>query len=711
MNLHEVDALVRKIHPAIFSEAAHGPGYRVVVQDRGRAALYEPGVLNRIFARRSLAQYYVKRLATPLVVDSWPFRWSEGTSAVALEFTATFALQVTQPDEACRLVEALTVNATPGESLFNLIDEALHECLSAMTTASAGSQRNLLAHFRDSSVGAGESGELNRQVTDKVAARLGCRQFRIGLRLNNVPPMQIPVESNDDFVLADSTRVRKVETKALLQFDNYQTYKKAGLETEEAICDAIKKSITEAVRRNLFAVKYHDVVKSFADRTISLEEKMRAEIAADAQRLGYRVQMFQSFPGIAALDLLRGIRIDIPPESLKYRPKDSIGYVQMELAISVTAVDFDLLHRLVDPDDKQKIDQIIAQRVQQICQDEIQQIGREDFNLHFEEKIVKILEAAIGKGLAHYGLKTEVIKIVQAPTDESFRFRALCSEPPTSFVANIPAHADEGDTDSVVVEGKIEITGMLEKGWDKFEGKDFGFRADSNWTDERLTAAATSLPRSFPLGNSLSITERRALAIFLELDEIRARVVSVLREKLSKVPNLGRQWTTVERSADIERSIQNVAKAAVAAEFGLAIELRGVMRQDTDTEITNARTRSAKHDLLRSAATIDVQAALTMRKASHDRKEELLQRAHKAEGDALDEAIANNDSIPEHIAEKLSALAGEDLDTHTMRLDDARQVLKSPGNKAVISTLLPGEHTGTQQASLNGPKAESDSKG
>lgn len=690
MNHHEIYELVRKIDPANFSQTAHGPGWRVVLEPSGRCEIQEPGVLKRMFSRRDVTHYFVKKLPAPLVVETWTFNWSEGTSAISLDFASTFSLGITQPDEACSLVKALAAHASVGQSLFDIISAALYDRLAHLAGSSETKGRNLLAHFRDSSVGVAESEKLNNQVSKKVADSLGCGSFRIGLRLGNMPPMQISVESRDTFKLADSTRTREVETRALLEFDNYQAYRKSGLVSETEVRDAIKQSISATVKRNLFAMRYHDVVKSFARPKTSLEARMRADIAADARRLGFRVRMFQSFPNIAALELLGGIRIDIPADAMKYHVKDAIGYVQIEVALSVKAGDLERLHRLVDPDDKTEISQIIVERVQQICRDEIQKVRREDFNLRFDEDIAPALGQLIVSGLSHYGLDADIVKIVQAPTEEAFRYRALCGEPATPFFAEVSPQGDSGAADHVRVEGLIEISGMLPNGWEQFERKDFGFRAGSGATEQDMRQRAARVRRPVPDG-PLTLADRRAIAVAFELDEIRQRVVRIVRARLANEPALGHQWTTREASEEFEALMQAEASKVIAQEFGLSIRLRGIVRHDTASEITQQGIRASKQHVLREKAKADGAAAADALVAAHVHATQLRQERHEARLKAVREAVENNDEdmLSESITKTLDALDKEEGDLHRLDYEGAADVLHPP-KKPARSKLASG---------------------
>jgi len=600
MNDHLFDTLVRTIDPATFSQAAHGAGHRVVHAGKGKVTLYEPRLWDRLRSRRDEQHYFVKTLATPLVLDDWAFRWSEGTSAISLDFVATFQIQANEDHHARHLVEALHGPEGPAQALRALVDRHLHEAMARQLLECKREGRNLLAIFRTSSVGVGESEALNQEVSDKVREALGGLPFRIGLRLRNSPPMQVEVRQEDVFTLADSASARTVVTTALLELDNYQTYKKTGLETDAAIREAISHSIRQAVKRHLFAQKYYAIVRSFASGADSIERQMRAHIADDAARIGYRLNMFQAFPDIAALSLIEGTRVDLPADDFKYRPENSAGHVQMGIALTVRAGDFGLLDRLIPPD-APDIRVPIRKQVHQICQDRIRHVSRMDFNLRFNETVAPRLTQDIVAGLRAYGLESDVIFITQSPTEEAARFGAICGQT-TPFSVTIPAHAEAGDADDVVIEGRVEVTGMAEDGWERFVRKDHGYRADSQWSEPKLRARARELGVAFDDAQPVGEAMRRHLAIELELAAIRAGVVDAVKEGLATHAELAAQTRTRAGREQLADDVRRLAREAIRREFGLVVDIHGIVRGDTDTEISFAARRRQGHLLIRGRA-------------------------------------------------------------------------------------------------------------
>jgi hypothetical protein len=692
MSGHNIDDLIRTINPDTFSEAAHGGGYRILVSDN-RAALYKPSLFGRLLGKRLDRHCFVKKWSVPKTVKDWTFHWSEGTSAISLDFDASFVIQANEDVQALRLAEALLASSDDaGETLHGLINAKLHEELAQMLRKCDSQALSLLDEFRRSSIGVGESETLNRAVSDAVREKLGGASFRIGFQLKNVPPMLIEVRNADQFTLADSKQPRKAETTALLQLDNYQAYKKSGLDTEAAVRTTIERTITHAVKQLLFARKYYDVVRSFAHGAHSIAAQMEAGIQADAQSIGYRLKMFQTFPDIAALKLLEPMRIDIPAGDEKYYLVNSTGYVQVSVALSVkVATDFSKLHLLIEPDARD-VAEPIAARVRQITRDTIQRFDRKAFNLGFDAQIVPTLREAMVDGLGGYGLAVEVINVVQLPTEEATRFMAIRGRS-IDFKAEISPQADSGDGDPVPVVGTIEVTGMTEDGWSQFESKDFGFRQDTHWSDARLRQNADRQNVSLPSQTPLPRDERRALAIELELAEIRDRVVGTLQGSMSMGPELALHWTNWTSSSKISSWAQEMAERAIASEFGLLIALRSFRRLDTQAEATLKLQREAKHVQLREvaleSARKEIEHQERLRGVVDKNQVELLERYGQLERNTLeDESDPRHQTVRDRIA-----VEGKRLDDAQRRLgSEAHALLPAKRKPAAGHRQLPWEN-------------------
>lgn len=654
MNDHQLDKLVRTINPATFSMAAHGLGCRVVCSGTDDVALYKPRMLDRLRGHKDEVHYFVKNLSTPLVIDSWEFYWSEGTSAVALDFAATFEIQANGDELAQKLVKALHCVEGPSAALNGLINHYLHQEMVRQLMECTKQNRNLLAIFRSSNVGIGESELLNQNVTSGVSAALGNLPFRIGFRLRNAPPMQIEVTQVDTFTLADSTTPRNANTTALLELDSYQTYKKTGLETEAGIRGAIKQSITQAVKRHLFAQRYYTVVETFSEGNSSIKSRMEEHIKEDARKIGYRVNMFQTLPDIAALELLDRVRVELPAEEFKYRPKDAMGYVQMQVAFFAKGREFDRLDRLIGADEAD-IPGRLRREAHQICLDVIQTISRKEFNLSFQDKIVPELTSAIVKGFHRYGLDVDIINITQAQTEEAARYLAIRGQT-VAFKVEISPQADGGHGDIVTFEGGIEVTGMAEDGWERFESKDFGFRSDSIWTLPKLWQRAEAQGIVIPRDSGTHDLDRHAVAIELELLEIRARVISTLTEALSKGADLANRTRTHEGSKDLAESAERLARDAIQREFGLIVSIRGIMRADTDSEKTVQARRSAMHELLRERAHLDKEFELRKTQVSNDASIKRLEELHD-----MELTLLTHSSDPEQDLNRLKKEIGQEI--------------------------------------------------
>ncbi len=607
MSSHILDDLIRLIDRDNFSAEAHGAGHRIVIAERA-ATLHKPSLMRSLapWSGRGERHVFVKRWSVPKEVRDWRFQWTEGATAISLDFDAIFVVQANEDSHALGLAQCLLAESeNAGEALYGLINAQLHdEVHRFLNKCESGSQsRNLLDAFNRSSNGIGESSVLNHAVSERVSRLLGGAHFRIGFQLKNMPPMQIELNCSDKFRLADSALERRAVTSALLQLDNFQAFQKSGLKTAEAVCANMESAVERVVKQFLFSHNYYDIVRSFTLGDDSIKQHMERSIQDDAKSIGYRLEMFQTFPDIAALHLLEPTRIDIPAEE-KYPLFKSTGFVQISLALSVKATgDFSRLHLLIEPD-ATDVAIPIAAHVRQICRDNIQRFDHRAFNLNFDDAIVPELHRTIVEGLAAFGLATEIIYIRDLPTEDAARFLALRGRT-IDFKATILPQADNAEGDPVPVVGAIEITGMAENGWAQFEGKDFGFRQDSPRSEALLRTQADEI--GVPLSAAM---ERRELAIELELAHIRDRVIGTLEGAMAMGPGLARHWTDWKSSEKISAWATDLSTAAIADEYGVTIALRAFRRLDTDTETTARTLRLARHEQLRQVASEESRAEI-----------------------------------------------------------------------------------------------------
>ena len=617
MSQHHMADLVRQIRPETFSERVHGPGHRIVYSERGARHHHgaRPGWLRGAGER----QYFVKRWLTPKEVSDWSFQWSEGTTAIHLDFGSRFVIEANEDEHALRLVAALAEAAEPGEALYRLIDATLHKELDRLLQECESKATNLLDCFSRSSTGTGESEELNRTVGERVATLLGGCYFRIGFQLRNMPSLQIEMASQiDPFTLADSQITHHVETTVLLRLVNYQVYKKSGSASEADVIATMRRSITQAVKTAFMPRKYSAVVRTFRRGDDSIEKEIQMLIEADAASIGYHITLLQAVPNLAALTLTNPTRIDIPAREEKYYLMHSTSYVQMAIALSVQLKrECESLHLLIDPAETHVLNPIAA-LVKLTCRDTIQQFDREQFNLYFQSDIVPVLGEALIDRLGSYGLQTTVVHITQEPTEDAHRFQALRGRT-VGFDVEIFPHANGGDADRVIMRGKIEVERVAANSWERFEGKDFGFRRDSRKTEawQRQQAAAHGIPVA--ADSPLTETDRQALAIELEMAEIQERVQSTLRGSLSLIPDLAANWCTLQDSRQTIARAQALAKQAIETEFGLTVALRSVWREDLEAEKVAHLRRQKQHELERALLERDVTQRIELQVMTDER--------------------------------------------------------------------------------------------
>jgi len=627
-----LEDLIREINPATFSPTAHGEGLRVVYSPKETRS-YRKSILERFTSSREERHYFVKHWRVPKQVTDWKFQWSEGTSAISLDFDSNFVIQANEVGQALQLVKVLAKNNKPGEALHGLIAAELHNQLNDLLRECTDRGVSLLTFFREASIGVGESQRINMRVSEVISAALGGCHFRIGFQLRNAPPLQIEIEWPEKFTLADSVVPHTARTTALLHLVNYQAYKKSGLETKEAIQEAVQRSISLSVRSLLFGRRYYDVVESFRGET-SVEAQMRERLRKEALNIGYDVTMFQTYPDIAALDLLTWRRIDMDSSVRRYPLKNSTNGVRVAVDLSVRADgDLKCMHLLVSPNDE-KVDPPIQERVARLIRDTLVHFDWQQFNLQFDELIAPTLRANIKAGLSECGLGSQISRVAPEATEDASRFKALRSGT-VDFQVVVTPQANVGAADVVTVQGKVAVTGIAKTGWECFEAKDFGYRSDTCIGETKLRQMAAARRLDVSATSPLSTDERRSLAIELEMLDIRDRVVSTLAESMSKVKNLAVNWRTIERSADFIRWANEICTQAVEREFGLSIALHGVSRSDTDTETTAKLRQGGTNELARGLLQKDINHALEVRDKANVHELQLVTNAGDTDLQAL----------------------------------------------------------------------------
>lgn len=701
-NDHQLDQLVRAVNPDTFSEKAQGQGYLLKLDIKTKKVAEKPGLLKRLIKnKRDVSHYFVKSLGKPLMVKGWDFRWSEGASDVELDLKATFEIGLEDKIHAERLIEALHHPDGPTSALYDYIDKHLHLVMRDVFQSHASENTNLLAEFYSSRLGSGESQRVNKLVSLAVARELGGTYFRIGFKLDNMPPMQVEINDHStQFTVSDSKNTHHVNTNALLELSHYQNYKNAGSPSIEDIESSIKESVDAAVNRYLFGKPYYEIVQYFdhEDNNKSIEKGIKGHIEHDAAQIGYEVKMFQTLPDIDALSLLSGLRVDLSADDYEFRPRNSTGYVKMDVSIEVKAHNFKKMQLLIEPD-AHNIPAVLRDKLAQICRDEIQKIDRMKFNLGFGELdghvdsentvISQLITAFKNVFETRYGLKVvSIINISQSQTEEGERFANIRRQA-TDFDLNITPQADIGKSDALSIKGCFEVMDIVaENGWEKFENKDFGYRKDSLvWESFHLSDLPDDVVEKFgSLSESEIEKKRKSIAVYLELREIRRRIEVILEEELSKVPHIADRSRGLGQMSQLREFSETVVIPLIKDEFGLAIAIREFKRLDTDTEITHAQMRETKHELLRKQAKQDGQQELDITGLNQGLEKSLLTELHNRKLDLL--GRGSDDEIAAEERKKI------DEEIEKITANNKRQLLDTSSAKDLLDSAETNEKSG-----------------
>lgn len=707
---HKLIELIRVLpEPKNFDVTRHGPGY-YLIHDAGikhgdeKARVHADRVpLSRRLAGLSsdFTHYFVKRLPKDLELTGWRFRWAEASTRMDLELEAGIDLHVTDIEQARALVALLHAPEGPEKALHALIDSTLHTELRERARNDANLLDTILPKSRQASSGV----NLNQAVSEAIQRRLGGASFSIGFSVESHPPRSLDIDEHSTrFKTSDTPpNEQQVKTTAQIELKNYQDFKQSGLKSQLDLERAVKEIIDEAVKRHLFGKGYYAVAASFHNATAdtpAIRTQIKTEITEKVGEWGYGVRLFHSVPDIAALDLVRGVRVDILNQ--EFRTQRSIGVVKMDVSVLVTARHFQRVAELIPPNDAKDAEVIrkkLFDLLLQTCRDEVLRIDRRRFNLEFDaapegiSSVVDQLTESFRKALdQRYGLRVDVINIVQQATEDAERFNALRGAGAVPFKLTLSSRGNAGSRDAVQIDGEFEILSMHKEGWEKFEGKDYGFRRSSTfWNASQWEA--------FRKGDE--DRERKAQAVRNELAAISARVTSLLTGPLKSLRDLAVRSREYQNLLNLEGVATTLMTKKIEDEFGLVIKLRKFERQDTATELLNGRIRSVQQEANEKRAVADAQHAIDMaatdRAHRQGRKQLLLDRlSDLSDRDPNDPSRKSEEAAIQAELDKL----GEGADWGTVSGESLSNVLKDDEPEKPSIGLLGDELSPTHRRAL-----------
>ena len=661
MSEHDLDDFLWLIDKAArFSRQAQGAGHHFVLKER-KAEPFRPRMFGRLRGDFSGRHVFVRALTGPKQVRDWRFRWSEGTSAIELEFDATFEIRADAPGAARILAEKLLVDSdTAGKTLHALIARQLNWQLMHLLQQSEKQGYSLHDCFTPTADGLSRRRELDAAVSDAVSHELGV-PLRIGFQMRDPAPRQIEIRCTNAFLLKDRSQSCEVVTTALLQFENFQAHKRSGLHDEAAIRAVVERQVTEADKELLFGKRYYAVARAFAhEEDNAIRVDMQRRLHGFAQSIGYGIRLFNTLVDIPALALFRGLTIELPAgEAYQLHSR---GWAELSLTLQVRVDDDDeALRRLIGPEVADPVVPLEA-LIRRCCRETLAQFDYSVVSVKFDQEVRPVLETRIVTELARCGLQASVSRMRSEPTEDAQRFTELCRLPAIDFEAAVSAQADGGNADEVVVYGVIDIFDIARDthAWLRFQSGNFGYRRDSSRSLDDMRAQARRRGVA-----DVDDKDRRSLAIAIEVAEIRERVIATLRRTMAMQRSLASSWTTAENAARIEQWANDVVAAAIAEEFGLLVRLRGFGRRDTLSATTTQAIRQANLRSDRETAELLAQKSKMHLLQDHDllhvQKVGILQRLDEVLGDSLSNPMADDHAAMRTQAEKDAADAREQV--------------------------------------------------
>lgn len=703
-----ISSVIRRINARNFSENVHGPGQAVNYDIKSKVAtLKGNGLLERFILGRNVADYYLKQLNKPLVLESIPFTWKEGTNHVSLEFNATFQLLLnTRNIEECiAIVKALHHPQGVGYSLYEIIDGCIDKVLSEQYRQCQTIGDDLLSLFCKSGVLQHDSADLDRRVSESVQKQLGISHFNIGLRLTGLPPQYLEIKCETSLDIRDVEEQKyKVKTKADIELSNYQLYKQQGFDrekhVEEAIRCSIQADIHRAVRKHVFNFGYFDLIESFYTSTVANEDdaiskRIEADIKTMVANKGYKIKLFHTLCDIPPLVLIdQGMRISLNPDVHQFKTRDSNLPISVNLTLSLHLKSFKKVKSLIKPEyDAKRMECEITEQIFNACKDVLSSASIFEFDLAFDDAIRKKLTDKLAETLSQkYGFEFAIVTMQPMLSENKERLDALINET-CSFDLSVTAQADGGGRDQVDYQGAFIVTGMDPQGYHRFVAKDYGFcKTSSKRSESAYLMLAERINREN--GKSLSIhsagfeQEWKRYCIDTELKNLAMGIKINSEEYFSKESDVAAKTRNFEASKQLRLITEDLGLQFARAEFGLKIKITQFKRLDTATEIETIKIRMHNREM-REIYLQDDKASL-LSKLSNDSEQR--NQASDLKAKKLKQAFADEELSREDLDKELELNAA--VARHALFEELNSEMAKNEQlNVTAKASLLDGKRT------------------
>lgn len=675
-----ISSVIRGIDTKKFSAHAHGPGQAVNFNLKSKsAALRSDSLVDRLKPGNHLVTYYLKQLVKPIVVESIPFTWKEGTNNVSLEFSVTFQLKVNTNsiDECVAFVEALHHPQGVGFALNEIVDGCIDQALSEEYRRCQAPGLDLLSLFYKSGVLLHDSIDLDRKVSKLLQQRLGISHINIGLRLVDLPPQHLEVKCETPLDIRDVEERRyKVKTKADIELANYQLFRQQNfIARDNRLDDAIKASIEadihRAVRKHVFDFGYFDLIESFYTSTVSHEQdaiskRIESDIKSMVANRGYEIKLFHTLCDIPPLILIdQGMRITLSAESHEFRTKDSSLPIFLNLTLSLYLKSFKKVKSLIKPEhDTRRIEHEITEQIYHGCKDVLAGVSIFEFDLAFDAVIRQKLVDRLQENLGHkYGFEFEIVTMQPVLSENKERLDALINEA-RDFTLSISPQANSGSCDKVEYQGTFIVTNMDSQGYHRFVSKDYGFcKTSTKRSESAYRRLADDICKKG--GQTISIAspsferEWKRHSIDAELEQIAKGISLNAEEYFSKEPEVATKTRNYKTSEQLRLITQDIGRQFAREEFGLEITVTRFKRLDTAIEVENQLVRDHKREMRQIYLENDKQTLLSQ--ISSDA--EYRKGAGELKSKALTQAIAAGEMSREDIAKEAQSSIGIDRDS------------------------------------------------
>jgi len=370
-----------------------------------------------------------------------------------------------------------------------------------------------------------------------------------------------------------------VTCKIRTRLEDAGAYLRSGARPLEAW---LEETVDGLLSEVLFGKKRSELLHEWPD----LEIQIRSRIAAAGKKIGYRVEAVITAPVMEEWKWTQPFDVDLG-EQHSFETKNGIASVPLRVVATIDKINLQKNQRLIDERRN------LPAEMQAVMINEIRRYLRsvtpEEYHMKFETfddtspgldvKLANLVRDALAK---QFAANVRTVDVTPLPTEESRRLRALLARPDLDLSVPVRPLGDP-QFGEVVIRVTIQITGVTEQGWSKFQLRSFTH-------DDIADALSRCLTDELPTVDCdlLRFADKEGQKLLLEA------ISSQLRDEAQAVFGLGIAVRSVGRAATSREQLVNKIKDR---EFDTKVlGFNDEYDEASDSSVQRKRLRAIKYE-------------------------------------------------------------------------------------------------------------------